>query len=346
MELGAVRQVLVDIGHGLLQRRRILFRHAAAAAGLFEGVHHVPAGVQQILRLIQHALHRRLRVVRRQILRQQIPLLHDAADDHLQIILADGTLQRLHRRIGDLGSHSVLLGVLVVGDGRLARPVCQHPEHVPAELLVDDHRRVVVAGLHAALGLLLRIHDDPVDAGGLPQVVHHILPLVFIYAVLVGIALVQRGHRDGNTARIAVGIPVGVDIQPRVQAGQQRDGDHHHAGKEAPAQRPYIRFEHRPYISHTSSLCAEAAPLVKILSTQTEYQFTLYRIPEEFVHTKPHFCAKKRRETRLFSCFIPYYPPQCDSTHFPSAYTPARTAPRTPRSSPPWCRPADRGCPD
>ena len=121
---------------------------------------------------------------------------------------------------------------------------------------------------------------------------------------------------------------------------------HHHAGKEAPAQRPYIRFEHRPYISHTSSLCAEAAPLVKILSTQTEYQFTLYRIPEEFVHTKPHFCAKKRRETRLFSCFIPYYPPQCDSTHFPSAYTPVRTVPRTPRSSPPWCRPADRGCPD
>ena len=36
---------------------------------------------------------------------------------------ADGGFQGRHRRVGDLGGHGVLLGVFVVGDGRLTGPV-------------------------------------------------------------------------------------------------------------------------------------------------------------------------------------------------------------------------------
>ena len=261
LQLRAVGQILVDARHSVLQRLGVRLGYAAAALRRTECVHHVTAGVEQILRLIQHTSHRRLRVVGGQIGGEQVALLHDAADDHLQIVLADGTLQRLHRRVGDLRRHGVLLGVLIIRNGGLPRPVRQHPEHIPAEIPVDDHRRVVVPGLHAALSLLLGVHDDPVDAGGFPQVVHHIVALVLVHAVLVGVPLVQRSHGDGDTARVAVGVPVGVDIQPSVQAGQQRDGDHHHAGEKALTQRPQIGLEHCPNIPHIASLCAVSAPV-------------------------------------------------------------------------------------
>ena len=347
MELGAVRQVLVDIGHGRLQRRRAALRHAAAARRL-KGIHHPPAGVQQVLGLVQHALHGGLRIVGGQVRRQQIALLHDAVDDHLQIVFTDGALQRLHRRVGDLGGHGVLLGVFVVGDGRLSRPVRQHPKHIPTELPVNDHRRVVVPGLHAALGLLLGVHDDPVDGRGLPQVGHHVVALVLVGAVLIGIALVQRRHRDGYPPGVAVGVPVGVDIQPGVQAGQQGDGDHHHAGEKALAQRPYIGFEYRPDITHTASLRAARRAVYKAVVNNSVSVCIIQKAAMICPH-KTRFLPKKQKRDgsrRLFrSTLFLYPPPRCGSRYSPSACTRWHTAPRTPQSSPPLCRSAAPGCP-
>ena len=254
----AVRQVLVDMGDGGGQRLGIGGGDAAGAAGGAEGVHHMAAPGQHVLGLVQQAFHRRLRVGLRQVGGQQIALLHDAADDHSQIVLADGALQRLHRRVGDLGGHGVLLGIFIVGDGGLPGPVREHPVHLPGEVLVDDHGGVVVAGVHAVHRLLLRVHDDPVDGCGGLQILLHVPALIDILAV-VGVAPVQRRHGDGDAAGVAVGVPVGVDVQPCVQAGQQGNGHYHHAGKKALSQRADVRFEYLPDISHMSSVSGAGA---------------------------------------------------------------------------------------
>ena len=186
----AVRQVLVDMGNGGGQRLGIGGGDTAGAAGGAEGVHHIAAPGQYILGLVQKALHRGLRIGLRQIGGQQIALLHDAADDHLQIVLADGALQRLHRRVGDLGGHGVFLGVFIVGDGGLAGPVREHPVHLAGEVLVDDHGGIVVAGVHAVHRLLLRVHDDPVDGRGGFQILLHVPALIDVLTV-AGVAPVQ-----------------------------------------------------------------------------------------------------------------------------------------------------------
>jgi len=250
--LVAVRQLAVDVLDDLCQLARVDV-HGAVVPGGVKGVHGGPAAGQQILHLIEQTLYRRLGIVRRQVGGQQVGLGHHPADDHLQIVLADGALQALHRGVGDLGGHGVLLGVFIVGDGGLAGPLRQHVVHLIGEILVDDHRGVVIPGVYAVLGLLFAVHHDPVDAGGLPQVVDHVVTLVDVHAVLVGVALVQRGQGDGDPAGVAVGIPVGIDVQPCVQAGQHGDGHHHRAGKEAFAQRFDVSFEYRPDIAHSPS---------------------------------------------------------------------------------------------
>ena len=75
-------------------------------------------------------------------------MLHDGADNDLKVVFADRALERFHGGIGDLGGNGVLFGVFVVGDGRLAGPVGQHPVHIAGELPVDDDGGIVVTGLH------------------------------------------------------------------------------------------------------------------------------------------------------------------------------------------------------
>ena len=222
--------------------------------------------------LAQQALDGAHRVLLAQLLGQVVGPPEDGVHHHVQIALADGGFQGRHRRVGDLGGHGVLFIVFVISNGGLAGPLRQHVVHVIGEVLVNDHGGVVVPGIDALLGLLLGVHNDPVDAGAAAQVLHHLPALVDLGAVLLGPALIQGRHGDADVAGVAVGVPVGIDVQPGVQAGQHRDGQGHRQGKEMRKQRTGVRLDDAPDVPHTF------LPLPKTDSAPGRGVLTVYRL--------------------------------------------------------------------
>ena len=265
----AVGPVLVDVGN---QVRQVLAIAAVVLACGLEGVDGFGTGAQQAAGLAQQALDGAHRVLLAQLLGQVVGPPEDGVHHHVQIALADGGFQGRHRRVGDLGGHGVLFIVFVISNGGLVGPLRQHVVHIIGEVLVNDHGGVVIPGIDTALGLLLGVHNDPVDAGAAAQVLHHLPALVDLGAVLLGPALIQGRHGDADVAGVAVGVPVGIDIQPGVQAGQHRDGQGHRQSKEMRKQRTGVRLDDAPDVPHTF------LPLPKIDSAPGRGVKTVYRL--------------------------------------------------------------------
>ena len=123
--------------------------------------------------------------------------------------------------------------------------------------------------------------------------------VIDMLAVLIGIALVQRRHRDGYPPGVAVGVPVGIDIQPGVQAGQHRDGQGHRQSKEMRKQRTGVRLDDAPDVPHTFLPLpkTDSAPGRGVLTVYRLLYYTLSKFPPFFCIFQDLFISSGRSRT-------------------------------------------------
>ena len=250
-QLTAVRGADVDALHNFRQSFRIgIGNQTVSGGGIGKCVQHLPAAHQQIPRLIENSADSALGVLVGKLHRNQICLMHGIADDHFQIVSADGAFQRIHRGIRNFRGNRIFLGIFVICNGRLAVPFRKHVEHFIRKIPVNHHGCIIIAAVNAFLRLLFRVHNHPIDGRSLPQVGNHVFSLVDVISVPVRAALVQRRHGNGDISRIAIRVPVGVNVQPSIQTGQNRNGQHNDHCEKAFAQILHIGFENGPDIAH------------------------------------------------------------------------------------------------
>ena len=162
---------------------------------------------------------------------------------------------------GDLGCDGVLFLVFVVLDLRMAQVALQNADEVAGKLRRQDQRSVVVAGVHAVQRRLGVVHKDPAHlVVGLQPLQHQLADVQVEPQHLVAVVLAGYRHLDAAGGGGAVGVPVGQNVEPRVQAGYQTQAQHDHHRHHAGSQAFPIGAENTPDISHlsTSSCCAAA----------------------------------------------------------------------------------------
>ena len=252
-----LHQYLVE----LLRVERVL-RDAGRRCG--ERRHGLIGGLERGYRLFYNAVERAGGVVALDVLGDAVGRLHHSVDDDFKIRLVYRGLHAFRGGVGYLRGDGVFLRVLIVCNAGLARPLREHIEHVVGEVLINDDGGVVFAGVHAVDRLLLVVEEDPVDARRLAEVVEHLVALIRDCAVIVNIALIHGGEGDGDVAGVAVRVPVGVDVQPSVEAGQQAYRQRYSHGKKVLAERFNVIFEDSQYVPHNSSVsstpCADIQP--------------------------------------------------------------------------------------
>ena len=262
IHLGNIVAYLVALGELGVEVGNYPVKHGAVDRDIVgvsraELIERMLGGLQGGQRLLEHDMQRLAGIILGYLIGDEVCLLHDAAYENLKIVLVYTALERLRRRVGYLCRNGVFLRVFVVGYLGLAVPLGQHIIHAVREVLVNDDGGIVIAGVHAVDGLLLAVRDDPVYRGAFAQVCYNIIALVDLFAAVGHIALIHRGHGNRNIARIAVGVPVGIDIEPCVQTRQDHYGYRHNEGEEMPADGLDVPSEDFEYVSHNSSVPAD-----------------------------------------------------------------------------------------
>ena len=130
----------------------------------------------------------------------------------------------------------------------------QNADKVPGEVRGHDQGSVVFAGADALQGLLPGIHKVPAHLVVAFQTVqHHGADVQLQAQQLIALVLAGNGYPDVGGGVRAIGVPVGENVEPGVQARDQAQAhDHHHShhtgGKALP-----VGPEDSPDISHFRS---------------------------------------------------------------------------------------------
>ena len=121
---------------------------------------------------------------------------------------------------GDLGRDGVLLLVLVILYLRVAQLAGQNADEIAGELVGHYQRGIVLAGLHTAQSRLRVIHEHPAHLVVALQALQDQLTDVHVQSHhLAAVILAGHRHLDAAGGGRAVGVPVGQDVEPGVQAG-------------------------------------------------------------------------------------------------------------------------------
>ena len=202
---------------------------------------------------------------------------------------------------GDLGGNGVLFLVLVILDLRMVQVALQNADKVAGKLRRQDQRGVVVAGVHAVQRCLGIVHKDPAHLiVGLQPLQHQLADVQVESQYLVAVVLAGYRHLDTAGGGRAVGVPVGQNVEPRIEAGHQTQAQHDHHRHHAGSQALPIGAENTPDISHlsTSSCCAAARR--RSSDSPCSAQVSSSRSPASF-------CGS--RSSPSSSCALPAAPP-------------------------------------
>ena len=135
----------------------------------------------------------------------------------------------------------------------MAQVSLQNADEVAGEFRRQDQRSVVVAGVHAVQRRLGVVHKDPAHLVVALQPTEHQLADVDMKAQhIAAVVLAGHGHLDAAGGGGAVGVPVGQDVEPRIQAGHQAQSQHDHHGHYAGGQALPVGAENVPDLFHRS----------------------------------------------------------------------------------------------
>gem|GEM_PF-3146750 len=166
-------------------------------------------------------------------------------------LLVDGR----RARIGDFRRDRVLFLVDVVLDLRPGSGAGHRIDQTLAEVLGQDDRRVVFARLHAFQRLFLA-DEPPPQLVVFLELAHDLLAGVEIADQIVAGALVVVGHGDLKVAGGRIRIPVGENVEPRVQRRDDGHAERHHQSDRIAQNPDEITRENTPHRSHSIPLFA------------------------------------------------------------------------------------------
>ena len=153
--------------------------------------------------------------------------------------------------VGDLGGDGVFLLVFVILDLGVPQVRVQNADEVPGEVCGNDQGGVVPAGPDTLQGLLPAVYKVPAHLVVAFQAVQHHGPDVQLQAQqLIALILAGNGHADIGRGVGAVGVPVGKNVEPCIQARNQAQAHDDHHGHHAGADALPVGPENSPDIPH------------------------------------------------------------------------------------------------
>ena len=261
-----VLQLPGDLGLGFVQAAHAPVQgvlHAGQVAGSDDAVQvvgHHPGTGQNAVRLVHQGLHGRQGVLQGQQALLGAAQLVNNALGHIVGVQAQSLAHRadggngvghgFHHRgvdlvlhggfglVGDFGGNGVFLLIFVILDLGMPQVRVQNADKVPGEVRGNDQGGIVLAGADALQGLLPGIHKVPAHLVVAFQTVqHHGADVQLQAQQLIALVLAGNGHPDVGRGVRTIGVPVGENVEPGVQARDQAQAhdDHHghHAGADA-----------------------------------------------------------------------------------------------------------------
>ena len=205
---GERRQGLVSLGSRLFGGRDG-FLHAR------QGIAHVLQSLVGTLDVLQDAA-LGLGALSIQIARRILYFLDQRFTHRGDKGLVNLLLDRLRARIGHLGRNGILLLVAIILKLRLGKRTRKHAGKVGAEVIRNDDRCVVLAGLHALHGSI-RVCKDPTKLVVFFKLGDGLIARVELSHVFVGRTLVVVGNGNLDICRVSVRVPVGNYVVPSVE---------------------------------------------------------------------------------------------------------------------------------
>ena len=249
--LGGFRALCHICAHIRADVRRQIDRpgHAGGQAGrgvdqvarrVGEGGHRIEHGIcviqfhAQIDQFLAQILQRRLRV-------EAVGVQYRyhrcrAVRQRLQESRVDGLLHGGLGFPGNFGGDGVFLSVFIV-DQRRVLELQRHEAHDVFRKIRRYHqRRVAVSAVNPLQGLFRAFAEYPADLLVRLQALYQLFAYLQLDPEQVRAPVyVRDGHPDSGGGRLAVGIPVGEDIEPGIQARNHaeshQDYQHHHAAE-------------------------------------------------------------------------------------------------------------------
>ena len=219
----------------LQARQRGVGRGDRAACLVDSGVH-IADGITyfaQGIGCLGHRGRQRILSLGRLIFKVDAGILGNARDglahrgDKLRV---DLLLNGVGAGVGNLRSDSTLLLVDVIGELRLMVIAVEHRDEIVGEVLGDHDRRVILAALDALLGIGGRVDEGPAELVVLLELVDHLIARVELADQVVLSSLVIVGDSNLNALGISIRIPVGNDVVPGIQRGNDAYAQGNHQG--------------------------------------------------------------------------------------------------------------------
>ena len=144
----------------------------------------------------------------------------------------------------DLRHDGVPFPVFVVDELRVFQLAVREAQGPLAEVLRDHDGSIIITGPDAVDSIFLCVHNGPSEQIIALQRSDDLFAYVDIHVQHFG-ALVLVGDGEGDPAGLfrLIGVPVGQDVEPGVQAGEQDQADQDHDGDHVRSQRAEVAFD-------------------------------------------------------------------------------------------------------
>ena len=204
------------------------------------------------------------------VARRALELLGDGLARHLQELVGDLVVQGGGAGVCDLGGHGVGLLVDVVRDVGGADVAVDDVSQGGGEVGRHDEGGVVPAAAHALHGLILGVEEGPAQLGVLLQLLANHVAGVDLAHVTDLCALVVYDDGDGHGGGVLVGVPVGEDVEPRVQGRDDGNAKGDYDGHGVLEEPPEVPLEYLECLSHrprspSSMYVGRAPPALQLL---------------------------------------------------------------------------------
>ena len=152
-----------------------------------------------------------------------IHTLHDSGNCNIHKLFINTCLQRSFCCIRNLGSNWILLLIFIIGNRRMYQIIVRKTIHALTEILTDDDRSVIITAVDTVDRLILRLYKLPANLVIFLQIVDNGITHDHKFAITLGISFIHRNNRNRYRSRIAVRIPVRIDIKPCIQGWKYTD---------------------------------------------------------------------------------------------------------------------------
>ena len=123
--------------------------------------------------------------------------------------------------------------------------------HALTEILTDDDCCVIITAVDTVDRIILRLYKLPANLVIFLQIVDNGITHDHKFAITLGISFIHRNNRNRYRSRIAVRIPVRIDIKPCIQGWKYTDCKRNQKRKLISPQSFHITFKNPENSPHS-----------------------------------------------------------------------------------------------